>query len=242
MRIAILADIHGNHRALQAVMACLPAWAPDVTVNLGDHLSGPLQAAAVADLLMPTGWLHIRGNHDRQLLDRPQAAMGPSDAAAAAQLTPGHRAWLAGLPATARLGADVLLCHGTPTSDTEYLLEAVTPAGEVHLASAAWLDPQLASTGASLVLCGHSHLPRLVRHAGVTVVNPGSVGLPAYEADDHVMETGSPHARFALADRVGGAWRIQFPAVEYDWDAAAEEARRGGREDWARALATGRVR
>ena len=71
MRIGVLADIHGNLRALAAVQADLRKHSPDVVVNLGDHLSGPLQAAATADALMSGEYLHIRGNHDRQLLDRP---------------------------------------------------------------------------------------------------------------------------------------------------------------------------
>ena len=41
MRIAVLADIHGNLRALEAVRADLAKRSPDVIVNLGDHASGP---------------------------------------------------------------------------------------------------------------------------------------------------------------------------------------------------------
>lgn len=82
MRIAVLADIHGNLRALEAVQSDLRKQSPDLVVNLGDHLSGPLQAAATADALMSENYVHIRGNHDRQLLDRPVEEMGASDRAA----------------------------------------------------------------------------------------------------------------------------------------------------------------
>ena len=71
MRIAVFADVHGNLLALEAVLADIASRSPDATVNLGDCLSGPLQAAATADLLMSRDFLTIRGNHDRQLLDRP---------------------------------------------------------------------------------------------------------------------------------------------------------------------------
>lgn len=242
MRIAALADIHGNLRALEAVQADLRKQSPDLVVNLGDHLSGPLQAAATADALMSESHINIRGNHDRQLLDRSPEEMGASDRAAYSQLNDTHRAWLSSLPATVELDPGILLCHGTPDDDLEYLLEDVREDG-VHLASAVTIRHRLGSVGATLVLCGHSHIPRVISSTdGVQVVNPGSVGLPAY--DDvrplpHYMETGSPHARYALLDRERSKWRITLVVIEYDWQAASDDARRANRPDWAHALATG---
>jgi len=242
MRIAVLADIHGNLRALEAVQRDLREQAPDLVVNLGDHVSGPLQSAATADALMNERYINIRGNHDRQLLDRPPEAMGPSDRAAHFQLSDRHREWLQLLPATYTLDPDILLCHGSPRDDLEYLLEDVRADG-VHLASSAEIAQRLGDTSAGLVLCGHTHVPRLVTLAnGIRIVNPGSVGLPAY--DDalpcvHYMETGSPHARYALLDHVGKHWRISLVAIEYDWHAASEDALVNNRPDWAHALATG---
>jgi putative phosphoesterase len=242
MRIAVLADIHGNLRALEAVQEDLRAQSPDLVVNLGDHLSGPLQAAATADALMTTDYLHIRGNHDRQLIERPMEEMGASDQAAYSQLTPAHRAWLQSLPATYEIATDILLCHGSPDDDLAYLLEEVRTDG-VHLASALVIRQRLGTIDAKLVLCGHSHIPRAVSIGdGIHIVNPGSVGLPAYNDDrpiPHHMEAGSPHARYALLDRTTTGWRIGFAAVEYDWDAASEDAGRADRPDWAHALATG---
>lgn len=242
MRIAVLADIHGNLRALEAVQSDLRKQSPDLVVNLGDHLSGPLQAAATADALIGARYVNIRGNHDRQLLDRPSDQMGASDRAAYAQLNDAHLAWLRSLPATLELEPGLFLCHGSPDDDLEYLLEEVREDG-VHLASAARIQDRLGSIGAKLVLCGHSHIPRAISVGnGVPIVNPGSVGLPAYHDIrplPHYMETGSPHARYALLDREATGWRITFIALEYDWHAASDEARRGNRPDWAHALATG---
>jgi len=56
------------------------------------------------------------------------------------------------------------------------------------------------------------------------------------------METGSPHARYAVIDRERGGGRIEFIALEYDWNAAAGDARKANRLDWAHALATGYAR
>jgi len=242
MRIGVLADIHGNLRALAAVQTDLRRHSPDLVVNLGDHLSGPLQAAMTADALMCEKYLHIRGNHDRQLLDRPIEEIGASDKAAYAQLESRHKVWLRSLPPILEIEGDILLCHGSPGDDLQYLLEDIVEQG-VFLASAEKILQRLGDVSRGLVLCGHSHIPRIVSLSrGVQIVNPGSVGLQAYDDTRpwlHYMETGSPHARYAVIDREKGGWRINLLAVEYDWSAASEEARRGNRLDWAHALETG---
>ena len=94
------------------------------------------------------------------------------------------------------------------------------------------------------MLCGHSHVPRVVQVGASLVVNPGSVGLQAYEGDlpqPHAMEMGSPHARWALLRQQPAGWRVEQHAVPYDWEAAARQAERNRRPDWAHALRTGRV-
>lgn len=247
MRIAVLADIHGNIRALEAVQSDLRQFSPDLIVNLGDHLSGPLQSALTADALMDAGYISINGNHDRQLLTFARAEMGPSDLAADAQLTDAHRAWLRTHPATRVVDSTILLCHGTPSSDTTYLLEEVSAAG-VHMAKVPAIRARLSGAPQfELVLCGHSHIQRSIDLAdGQLAVNPGSVGLPAYTDDSppypHVIESGSPLARYAILDRRAGRWNVQFRALEYDWHASSQEAAAANRSDWASALATGYVR
>jgi hypothetical protein len=55
------------------------------------------------------------------------------------------------------------------------------------------------------------------------------------------MEAGTPHARYAVAERTDGRWTSEFRAVEYDWERAAAIAETNQRPDVARALRTGRV-
>ena len=79
---------------------------------------------------------------------------------------------------------------------------------------------------------------------GRMVLNPGSVGLQAYPAKwpySHTMEAGSPHARYAIAERMNGEWAVELIEVAYDWDRAARIAEMNGRADWAAGLRTGRV-
>lgn len=248
MRIALLSDIHGNLPALEAVRADMSARGVDVVINAGDLLSGPLWPAETADLLMTLGWPTITGNHERQLLACARRAGGASDQFAWQATTARHHAWLRCLPATLAPAPDVHVCHGAPGNDLEYLLETLGPGGsrpatvdEVRLRLR---TPE--ARAARLLLCGHSHLPRVLAVDGTLCVNGGSVGLPAYEDDHgvfHVHETGSPHARYALCsqDQPGGDWSARVIAVEYDWAAAAARAQANQAPDWARWLATGRA-
>ena len=243
MRIAVVADIHGNVRALRAVMDDLKEVAADRVINLGDCVSGPLEAAETADLLISLAWTTVRGNHDRQLLG-PAGEMGPSDQAAFAELKNHHKGWLSSLEESVEFEG-LLFCHGTPDKDHVYLCETVEPDGRTRLATRAEIDRRLAGVQVPIVLCGHSHM---VRHVALDhdrlVINPGSVGLPAYtdtEPVKHSMQMGAPHARYAVLERkkASDPWRVTFRVVAYDWEGAAARAAAKGREDWAHALATG---
>lgn len=250
MRFAVVSDIHGNLPALQAVLDDIAASGADAILNLGDIVSGPLWPCETADHLMPLALPTIRGNHERQVL-RPLDGMGASDRHAAERLTPPQRAWLASLPAALRWQQEVLCCHGTPSSDLQYFLETVgADFGErgsrgVRAATHAEVLARAGSAEAAVIVCGHTHMPRICRlDDGRLVVNPGSVGLPAYDDShphEHLMETGSPHARYAMLEKGRHGWSAQLRAVAYDWDIAARQAEAHGRGDWADALRTGRV-
>jgi predicted phosphodiesterase len=243
-RFAALADIHGNLAALDATLADLVRRGVETTVLLGDLVSGPLQPRETADRLIALDATAIAGNHERQLLRHARGRMGASDAFAADAITPAQRDWLAGLPATHLLDHEILLCHGTPADDLTYLLETIEPSG-LRPATHDEVADRVRGCDARLILCGHSHQPRtMLLDDGRLVVNPGSVGLQAYE-DDHVhphrAQTGSPHARYAILERGDAGWRVEFVAVPYAWNQEAERAERNGRADWAKALRTGRV-
>jgi predicted phosphodiesterase len=242
-RIAILADIHGNIWALDAVLADLDRAGITRMLDLGDSLFGPLDPAATADRLIERAIPSIRGNCDRIILDPPPDA-GGNLAYTREHLSPRHLAWLSAQPATRDLEGGLLLCHGTPRSDDTSLLEELTLQGPHPRAEAA-IRVLLGPCSATLVLCAHTHTPRVLALAGgPLLVNPGSVGLPAYREDEptpHIMETDSPHARYAVLWAGENGWHVEHHAIPYDWERAAAQAEAAGRADWAGILRTGRA-
>lgn len=255
MKFAAVSDIHGNLPALEAVLADIAREGVDAIVNLGDIVSGPLWPAETADRLMPLDWPTLAGNHERQVLTQALAEMSNTDAHTAPRLTPAHRTWLAALPPTLQWQPEVFLCHGTPRSDLQYLMETVTPEyapGANPGVRAATRDEvrtrlgdTLAGVPHALILCGHTHTPRCERlDDGRMVVNPGSVGLPAYDDDHpyfHLVKNGTPHARYALLTRKPAGWGVKLKRIDYDFESAARQAERHQRPDWAIALRTGRM-
>ena len=244
MRIAVLSDIHGNLDALQAVAADLLSVRPDVVVNLGDSLSGPLLPLETARYLMARDWIQIAGNHERQLLEDPRDALCPSDAYTLSRLGETELRWIASLRRSAVLEEEIFLCHGRPSSDQDYLLESVGPDG-VRPASAEEIEIRLGDLAAAAVLCGHSHLPRVAQSRwGQLIINPGSVGLQAYEDEypvRHVIENGSPEARYAVFEKRAGAWTADLKTVAYDPEPMVRLAILRNRPDWAAALRAGRL-
>jgi predicted phosphodiesterase len=243
-RYAVLADIHGNIWALEAVLADLEARGLGELINLGDTVYGPLEPQATVDRLRGFTVQSVRGNEDRILAEGPPWSDAPAVRLAVEGLSPEALAWLTSQPATVSLPGGILLCHGTPTSDETYLLESPSEEGG-FLRDPDGLTSLLRAVREPVVLCGHSHIPRGVRLPdGRLIVNPGSVGLQAY-ADDlpvvHKMETGSPHARYAVLTETPAGWMVEQIALPYPWEKAAEKARRTGRDDWAAWLESGRA-
>lgn len=243
MKLAVIADIHGNALALEAVLEDIARHGVDHTVNLGDHVSGPLEVARTADLLIGLDMTSILGDQDRRLLE-----VEPSSATAVARvdyrhLTSRHFDWLARLAPTLVLEDEVFLCHGSPERDNSYWLDRVAPDGSIRASTRDEIEAEAGTARVSLILCAHTHIPRTVRlRDGRLVVNPGSVGCPGYTGRRpvfHKVQAGTPDACYAIVERFKRGWSVSYRQVPYDNVAASEIAEGNGWPEWASALATG---
>ena len=231
MRIAVFSDVHGNLAALEAVLADIGRRGADLTVGLGDFVSGPFDPLGVASLLMGSGMPMVRGNHDRWVVEGTDHDW-PVDAWLRERLPEDQRAWLAGLPLTDVIGGDVLMCHGTPLDDSEPWMDAFDHRHGIVTASRERVEAVAAGHDYPVLLCGHTHLPRSVRLAdGRLLLNPGAVGLP--------FLLGSPDAHYAIVERRGGQWSAEFHAIPYSRDVAIGQALALNYPGFARALETG---
>ncbi len=221
MRIAVLADIHGNLPALEAVLADVAVTDADLTMICGDVASGPLPIETLDVLRALPRARFVRGNADRGLVtafdgEKLPRLPGPAVDWCAAQLSREHRDFLASFTEPVSIDVEglgrVLFCHGSPRSDEEMM-------------TAETLDSRLreflSGVEADVVVCGHTHMPfdRVVD--GVRIINPGSVGMPY----------GDPGAFWAM---LGPG--VAFRRTDYDREAAAARIRRSawpGSEEFA---------
>jgi predicted phosphodiesterase len=241
--IAVISDIHGNIWALEAVLKDIERRGITRIFNLGDCAHGPLEPRITTQRLMELDAVTVRGNHENDLIDLPKT-ISPSMEYTLNDLDGATTAWLTSQPLTVSPGDIFILFHSTPSADPMYLLEDFS-SGYACLKTESVIQNQLTGFNYPVYCCGHSHYPRLVKLSnGHIVVNPGSVGLPAYtetEPVPHRVETGSPFARYAVIQYSSTGAVVEEVSVTYDWEKAARTAETHSRPDWAHWLLTGRV-
>jgi len=228
--------------AIEKVTADMETRQVERVFCLGDLVSGPLWPKETIDFLIKRDWIFIRGNHDRRLVERTPEKLGPSDAYAYQHLNKTDLEWLATLPATREIDGTFLLCHGSPAKDITYLLDTIEY-GRIRLATPDEIMAKVGVTNLPVVLCGHSHFSRVVQlENGPMIINPGSVGVQAYEDNSYgyfVVENGSPHARYAIFESTEQGWKAEIILVPYDHLLATAQAQKNHRPDYEIALRTG---
>ena len=243
MRLAVLSDIHGNISALRAVLEDVERHEVDQIVNLGDCFSGPLAAGQTAALLGELDLPTVRGNHDRLLVDRPKTEMGNWETWVIDDLSHETLEWCRSLPLTREVGG-ILLCHGTPEADDENWLDYRGSQSRLIARDLEGVEERARNVTHAVTLCGHTHSPRSVQLPdGRRIVNPGSVGCPAYldtrMEPNFVQQTGAPDARYAIVELRGEGVRVGLMSVPYDASEMIALAREKGADGWARALQYG---
>jgi len=242
---AIISDVHGNLLALNAVLSDIWDRGINNIINLGDHFFGALDPEGVWQVIKNTPMTCISGNTDREILESVDNSFDkPGMQFVRDHLSHEAIAWLRTLPNTTYVDGLFFVCHGTPQSDNEYLLEKVTEHGVFVYNDDELLD-KIVAVKERIVLCGHSHVNRVIYLSNNQVIlNPGSVGLPAYLGNGQhrfAMESMTPHAKYAIVHTDGYTVNIEQVLVGYDWNKASEMARANGNENAANFLLHGRM-
>lgn len=213
MKLAVLADIHGNYQALQAVTAHIEQWQPDQVVVAGDIVNRGPRSRDCLDFVQnkqaSQGWLTVRGNHEDYVIDQalpnsPRSGllfeMHRSTYWTYQQLNGDVKALLAmpfQLDLAAPDGSSIIITHASILG---------TRNGIFVDTSDAELRRKIVTTSA-LFCVGHTHLP-LIRHLDQTlVVNAGAVGLPF----DRDLRAG-----YAQVEWQSGRWSAEIIRLDYD--------------------------
>ncbi|MEP7356775.1 MAG: metallophosphoesterase family protein [Anaerolineales bacterium] len=210
-RLAILADIHGNLPALEAVQADLAQFSVEQVIVAGDIINWGPSSAEVATRILEAGWPLIRGNNEFYLLDygTPRAPAAWADTNQWALLPWLRQQLPAPWPATIAAWPDTLslrfadappirVLHGSPRANNEPIF-ATDP--DTHIATL------LAGVEEQVVVAAHTHLALDRRVNGWHILNPGSAGVPL---------DGRHLARYLLLEGDERGWRPTFREVPID--------------------------
>jgi predicted phosphodiesterase len=236
MRLALIADIHGNLPALEKVLAELDRQEVDQVLCLGDVAVGP-QPVETLERLDKLGCPTIMGNWDACMLGEVPKVDGELaemlvDACtwSAEQLSSAHREFMRGFQPMVELAIDdeltLLAFHGSPRSYDDEIF-ATTPEDE--------LDQMLEGYEAAVFAGGHTHFQMFRRYRESVVVNPGSIGQSFRRRRRGVMRI-SPWAEYCLVGREDGRLTIELRRTPIDVEEFIRAMRRSGMphaERWA---------
>jgi predicted phosphodiesterase len=217
MQIAVLADIHGNLTALEAVTDDLAGLTPDLVYVAGDFQNRGPNPVEVTRFVADRGWRLLRGNHEDYVIQ--QSASGVTSdltdyyswlpARWTAELTRDSVEWIRKLSiADSFPGPDgrlVTIAHGSPRSNSEGFFPRTTDAKAREM---------LGDEPRSLLCCGHSHLPLVRWINGTLLANVGSVGFPF---------DGDTRASYGIVTWRGNQWDVEIRRVAYSVDQVISE-------------------
>jgi putative phosphoesterase len=233
MRLGLIADLHGNLPALEAVLAELERDGVDRIVCLGDVAVGPRPSETLNRVRL-LGCPVVMGNWDAAFVaglppatDEVSRMVNEINGWWSAQLTDEDRAFIAGFVPTIELeldGLPVLCFHGSPHSYDDMVV-ATTTEDE--------LEAMFDAPYAPLLIGGHTHLQLVRRFEASLIVNPGSVGLPFRDWPPKRVRI-SPWAEYGILDVAGGRVRVDLRRTTFDVDAYLRASRASGmpHADW----------
>jgi len=226
VKIAVIADIHANLNALEAVLQDAERRGITVFLNAGDVIGFGAFPNEVIQTLYSKNALSVIGNYDLEVLDKNNREKGPKKFAleyARKTLAKAYETYLRTLPSKLELEIahkKLLMIHGTPDSVDEHLY---------HDTSEERFQEVAKTAGADIIVFGQSH-EQFTKKAGETLfINPGSVGRPG---------DGNPQAAYAAI--TASPFSVELVRVSYNVEAAADALRKtGAPESYAQMLLRG---
>ena len=224
MKITLLADVHGNLPALEAVLRHAHIQSADgIILNLGDLTGyGPFPDEVVRWSRSPKV-VSVLGDYDLKVLSKEQRKSQWNSVKTADKremfnwtyraLTKSSRKFLGSHPVQQLIevgGVRILLSHGSSLEPGDPGRRDLPPAHLVELA---------VKEGASVVVHGHTHQAYSYREQGILFISPGTVGRP----DD-----GDPRASYAILEIEKSEINIQHYRIPYDIMAAVHGLHRAG--------------
>ena len=243
MRIGLIADIHGNLFALDAVLRELEREQLDEVLCLGDVAVGPQPGETLARL-RDVGCPVVMGNWDAYFLcgfpakeDELGQMLVEMGEWWAGQLSRADHDYIESFDRSLERATDgtrMVAFHGSPRSYEDFIF-ATTPDDE--------LEQMLEGCHAPLLTGGHTHFAMVRRHQGVLLVNPGSVGLPFADQRTHPMRI-NPWAEYGIVELEDGRLSVDLRRTSFDVDALLALVRESGMphaEWWASLWVTDRT-
>jgi len=220
MKLAVLSDVHGNFRALEAVLLDAKALGVDHILFLGDLVFMGLDPQPCFDLLMANKPLvTIKGNTESNIegiksvkpKNEQEKLWRKFVRYTDIRLKPEAKAIMKSWPIVQRgeIGNDpFIFCHGSPYSYNEAITEDIDPTSELYT--------KLMAEDTSVILCGHTHIPADFMLGDKRIINPGAVG---YSFD------GDTRASYAFLDIHSNKVNVIIRRIEYERDIYMNEIR-----------------
>lgn len=209
--IAVLSDIHGNIRALEAVLDDIAREEVGAVACNGDLVTGSVHTAQVVRRIRSLGIPCTRGNHERylsELADPDHEKWGQANWAPAHHdyhmLEPDERQWLSTLPQVVWLcdgDAPLLMAHASPSSD----VVAIT----ANQSQDAWQGLFRDLPEGTTLVGSHLHWFWQHRWMNYRFIRTPSVGLPL---------DGDTRAGYVILRRDRDHWRVEQRRLVYDLD------------------------
>ncbi len=233
LRLAIIADIHGNLSALRAILRDIDHLANAQIICLGDVASFGPQPRETLERIRALGCPVVMGNTDDWLLKPRTIAdvANPNkdtpffldvESWSAAQLSATDLDFIRGFQPAIELSLgtySLLAFHGSPRSYNEGIF-ATTPDED--------LEAYFAKQSAQIMTGGHTHAQLLRRFQDIIFFNPGSVGLPYENVRGQNKAHNPPWAEYALLEIIGGQPCVSFRRAPYDVAELIRAARASG--------------